>query len=190
MRLSLRQWVIVVREDGYPNFPDNLSWRSITRLNWCAVRVLSMCLLRDYLSVTSYHRAAWDAAEPLRQPVSAYFRECLSCHDGWHCCCCFDAILELILSFNSLTTAPQIGINLYRHMRTLIVTCYQSLIVALHHDIFGTKTQLSPRLMPTYTHTYYISALPVSSAVSQCCWYPILWTWFLWCSIPVIPSTP
>lgn len=93
----------------------------------------------------------------------------------WYCCCCFDAVFELIPSLNSLITVLDRGINLHRHMLTLMVTCYLSLIVVFHYDIFGTKTLKSPGWCThRHTHTVYTRFQTLSLASSHCCWYPTL----------------
>lgn len=97
----------------------------------------------------------------------------------WWCCCCFDAGVQLILSLNALITAQDGGISLHLHMLTLMLTCYLSLIVVFHRDVFGTKTSKSPgwctlrHALRVYIHThthFQILSLPSS----QCCRYPTL----------------
>lgn len=82
----------------------------------------------------------------------------------WWCCCCFDAGVQLILSLNALITAPDGGISLHLHMLTLMLTCYLSLIVVFHRDVFGTKTSKSPgwctlrHALRVYTHTHTLTS--------------------------------
>lgn len=106
-------------------------------------------------------------------------------------CCCFDAVLQPALFLNSLITAPDRGIHLQRHM--LVDTCYLSLIVVFHCDIFGTKSLKSQgwcthtRSHTCCTHTFPNSVpniLPVLVVPQP------LWARYLWCSIPTIPPTP
>lgn len=102
------------------------------------------------------------------------------------CCCCFVAIFLLILSLNALITAPDGGISLHLCMFTLILTCYLSLIVVFHQDIFGTKTSKSPGW---YTDTHTLSNTVLNILPVLLVPHP-LWVWCLWCSIPTIPTTP
>lgn len=84
MRLSLWRLLIVVRQDACPNFPDSLSSSSImTVFSWlvcvCVFPACVFCFVTVCEhSVTSHHRAIWDAEQCLHQPVSVCLGEHLS----------------------------------------------------------------------------------------------------------------
>lgn len=143
-------------------------FRHVSSASWLFVSTLSRAITGLFGMLKSVCISLFQAASG-----SISLPRCCCCC----CCCCFDAVLQPALFLNSLITAPDRSIHLERHM--LVDTCYLSLIVVFHCDIFGTKS-LKSQGWCTHTHTHipthavHTHFQTVSLTSSQCWWFPSL----------------
>lgn len=146
--LSLWQWVIVGRQDGYPNFPDSLSSRSIMRLYLCIVSVPCMCLLlRDCLWALC-HELSQGYLRCRRVSASAFF----SLPQGASFCHYDGAAVVVLMLFSSSFYPWILSLQHQIEELTYIATCLHSLAFLnccfpLWH-LWNQNTK-APRLMHT-----------------------------------------
>lgn len=174
-----------------------LRW-GFTRVQ-CVFPACVSCFVTVFVhSFASYHRAIWDAEEcSLSVSASACFNlpqgESI-CHDGGGGAAAVVVLMPFSSSFYHWMLSLQCRMEELAYISTcstLILTCYLSLIVVFHRDIFGTKTSTSPGWCThRHTHTAHTLSNTVLNILPVLLVPHPLWAWCLWCSIPTMPTTP